>query len=184
MFVNRKRKAFTLIEILIVMVIIGFMLTMIPSWLFRKKVDSSLPAVMREFNNLLLVTRQQSITSQKTCRLLFKSEKNVNDFVVAQIMDKDLDKPGKDIARIISSEYLESKYSLPKGIKMEAVYLGKEELFSENRNEAYCYVSPNSLVQNIFIHVIRKIDDLEQKVTFKVEPFLGEFELHSGFLKP
>lgn len=184
MFVNRKRRAFTLIEMLIVMVIIGFMVTMIPSWLFRKRVDSSLPAVMREFNNLLLVARQQAITSQKVHRLFFKSEKNFNDYVVVQTMDKDPEKKGKEIARIVASEYLETKYDLPQGIKMEAVYLGKEELFSENRNEAYCYVSPNSLVQGIFIHVIRKIDDLEQKVTFKVEPFLGEFELYSGFIKP
>lgn len=184
MFVRSKKKAFTLIEVLIVMVIIGFMVTIIPSWLFKKRVDATLPAVMQEFNNLLLVARQQAITSQKTCRLFLKSEKNVNDYVVIQTIEKDPEKPERQIARVVASQYLKTKYNLPKNIKMEAVYYDKKEMFSENRNEAYCYITPNSLVQNIFIHVIRKVDDYQQKVTFKVEPFLGEFELHSGFLRP
>ncbi len=184
MFVSSKRRAFTLIEILIVMVIIGFMVTIIPSWLFKKRVDVTLPAVMQEFNNLLLVARQQAIVSRKTCRLFFKSEKNLADYVVVQTMEKNFEKPGKQIARVVASEYLETKYNLPKDIKMEAVYCGKKEMFSENKNEAYCYIMPNSLVQNIFIHITRRMDNTEQKMTFKVEPFMGEFELHNGFLRP
>ena len=67
---------------------------------------------------------------------------------------------------------------------MLAVYLGKNELFAENKNEAYCYITPNSLVQHVFIHLVRQTDGGEQKVTFKMEPFLGEFELYDGFIRP
>ncbi|MBD3273614.1 prepilin-type N-terminal cleavage/methylation domain-containing protein [Candidatus Dependentiae bacterium] len=183
-FVNGKRSAFTLIEILIVMVIIGFMVTIIPSWIFKKKVDATLPAVMSEFNNLLLIARQQAVLNQKTCRLFFKSEKNLRDYVVVQIMEQDPENSEKKVFKVASSEYLDTKYDLPKGIKLEAVYLDGNELFSENKGEAYCYITPNSLVQDIMVHIIRRLDDLDQKATFKIEPFIGEFELYNGFLKP
>ncbi|MFH1461643.1 MAG: type II secretion system protein [bacterium] len=178
-----KRRAFTLIEMLVVMVIIGFMMTIIPSWMFRKKADATISAVLREFNNLIFIARQEAILEQRVCRLYFKSEKNLNDFIIIQIMQEDPENSNKQVPIRLSSEYLNTKYDLPPNIKMQACYLGKKELFSENKNEAYCYITPNSLVQDVIIHIVRQTDSGEEKVTFKMEPFLAEFELYNGFLK-
>lgn len=178
-----KKKAFTLIEILIVMVIMAAMITIIPNWLFRKKADSTLSAVTQKLNNLLLIAKQEVLLSQKVCRLSFKSEKSFNDYVIIQKKEDEIQDAKKDYYSPVYSEYLDTKYEFPKDIKMEAAYLDKTELFSENKNEAYCYVMPNGLVQPIIIHVVRKVDNFEQKATLKVEPFIGEFELYNGFIK-
>lgn len=180
--VNAKNQAFTLIEILVVMVIIGFMITIIPSWMLKKKVGSTLPDVLREFNNLMFIARQEAITDQKVYRLFLKSEKNSNDYISIQALVNDPENTGKKIPQNVYSQYMNTKYNLPDNIKMQAVYLGNKELFSVNKNEAYCYITPNSLVQDIMIHIVRKTDAGEEKGTFKMEPFLGEFELYNGFL--
>ncbi len=104
--------------------------------------------------------------------------------MVVQKIGQDLKDSNKSFYSAFQSAYLETKYNLPQDIKMQAIYLGKNELFSNNKNEAYCYVVPNSLVQNVFIHLVKKNEGGWDKVTLKMEPFLGEFEMYDGFIKP
>ena len=79
---------------------------------------------------------------------------------------------------------MNTRIDLPENIKFRAFYLGKVEQFSENKNEAYCYIIPTGVVQDVSIQVVRIIGGLEEKATFKIEPFFGVFEFHEGLLKP
>jgi prepilin-type N-terminal cleavage/methylation domain-containing protein len=179
-----KSKAFTFLELLVVMVIVGFMITIIPSWLTRKKADENFTVVLREFNNFLLFARQESVTMQEPCRLLFKKEKSGNDFVVLQKLQKKSEDSDEIVPVVLNSDYFNTKYILPSRIKMEAFYSGKKEMFYENKNEGYCYIMPNTLIENVIIHMTRKTEGGFEKVTFKTEPFVGEFNMFNGFLKP
>ncbi|MFA5074921.1 MAG: type II secretion system protein [Candidatus Babeliales bacterium] len=178
-----KNKAFTLLEILIVMVVIGSMITIIGYMLVVRKPEADLKTVLSEFNGLVNIARQEAIATQKIHRLYFQPNKNQPDFVAVQVEEKDPENPEKLIYKQIEPLYSKSKYNLPEEVKMDAFYIGRVEQFSENKNKAYCYVIPNGLVQDVKIYLIKKSDGREEKVTFKMEPFLGNFDMHEGFIK-
>ena len=179
----KAKSAFTLLEIMIVMVIIGLMMTFVTPWLFKKEPSSEWPIVLTEVNNLVDFARQEAMANQKTFRLFFRKEKKDLDYIVVEKEEEDPEKPDHKIYEQVHSEYFQTRYVLPEKIKMDAVYLGKKELFSENKDNAYCYVIPNGLVQEVVVHLERKVEDGYQKGTFKMEPFLGMFEYHEGFAR-
>jgi len=179
-----NKNAFTLIEIMVVMVVIGFMATIIGPRLFRKKDDVKIERVLGELNNMLTIARQEAIFTEKTYRLLFKSEKENSDSVTIQVMENDSDNKDKFIPTKVVSEYLNTEYLLPNNIKIESVYLGKQDLLEDKKRQAFCYISKEGLSQNILIHIVKINEDSKVKYSFKMEPFVGEFELSEGFLKP
>lgn len=181
---NKNSSAFTLFETLIVLAIIAFMATIISPWLFKKKPAQNWPMILDRFNSFLYFARQEAISTNKVYRIVFKLNKNEPDFILIQEELEDPENPDKVIYQQVSSEYFKTKYKLPDTIKMIAFYKGKVEQFVENKGNGYCHVIPNGLVEEVMIYLIRKIDDKEEKVTFKVSPFVGKFDFYEGFLKP
>jgi type II secretory pathway pseudopilin PulG len=184
----RRPTAFTLIEILVVLVIGAFLMTTITKrlYLFRKKPSARWSAVLDEFNNMLQFARQEAITGKKNYRLLFKKNiKEQPDFIMVQIEEQDTESPNKKMYKQVDSDYFKTKYLFPKEIKMEAFYQNSSEnMFDEQKGEGYCYVVPNGLSQSCMIHLIKKEDLYEDKVTFQVQTFIGEFEYFEDFIKP
>ena len=180
---RKVNEAFTLLEIMIVMVVIVFMATIIGPWLTGKKPKSEWPVVLSEFNDLVAFARQEAIANQEIYRLFFQANKKEQDFVLVEKEGSDPEKPEQKIYNQVFSDYLKTKYELPENIKMNTFYEGKVEKFEENKGQGYCYIVPTGLVQDIMIHLTRKIGDRESKVTFKMSPFFGRFELYEGFLK-
>jgi len=181
--VNRS-KAFALIEIMVVMVVIASMATITGSMLFRRKPETEWKNVMSEFNNFVHFARQESIATQKVYRLLFQANKTEPDFIIIQKEETDPENPEKKLYNQVESDYFDARYNLPDAIKMEAFYLSNIEQFADNKGKAYCYVVPNGLVQDVMIYLIRNIDEKESKATFKMAPFFGNFEFYEGFFRP
>lgn len=190
-----NKKAFTLVEILMVMVVIGIMATIIFPRLFRRKPSEKWSMVLDRFNNSLVFARQEAISSGKNYRILFKSNSNnAPDFIVVQQEERDKEDKNKKIFKDVTSEYFETKYELPTNIKMLSFYKNKVEQFAESspsprlrttgKNNAFCYIIPNGLIQDVMIYLVKRVKGKEDKVTFKSEPFLGEFKMTQGFTKP
>lgn len=169
---------------MVVLSIMALMATIISPLLFNRKDKGNINIVLREFNNLVTIIRQEAVEQQDICRLSFKVVKDLQDVVTMQRMQKDKDNENKFNPEKIYSEYLKTEYLLPKDIKIEAVYLGKQELLQENKGEAFCYISKDGLVQDILIYIAKINDDLKDKYSFKIDPFLGEFVMAQGYLKP
>ena len=183
--VKKVSGAFTFIEMLVVLVVIGIMATIIFPWLFKRKPETEWPAALDQFNGLVSFAKHEAVARQKVHRLLFKSNKNEPDFIVVESEERDEEKPDKKVYKQVISEYIDTKYVLPAQIKMHYFYQdSREDEFNKNKQEAYCYIIPNGLVQNCIIHITRDIDDIEEQATFKMQPFFGTFEHHEGFLKP
>ena len=167
------------------MVVIIFMTTIITTKLLKKEPESTWPVILGEFNDLIYFARQAAIANQNNYRLLFKSnKKDEKDFVVVEQEEDDPEKTDKKIYKQVDSEYFQTKYNLPKNVKMEGFYRGKKEQFEDNKGIAYCYIIPNGLVQDAMIYLKRKVDDEIFNSTLKVIPFLGRFEFYEEFLKP
>ncbi|MBD3231306.1 prepilin-type N-terminal cleavage/methylation domain-containing protein [Candidatus Dependentiae bacterium] len=180
---RKYNSAFTLIEIIMVMVVVSIMATIIPRWLITKEPVTELNTVLNEFNDLLYYARQEAIATQKNYRLTFKSNITEPDFVLVEQEEKYPEDSSKKVYEQVFSSYFQTKYTLPYNIRMQALYHGKQNEFEQNKDYAYCYIIPNGLVQPIIIHIINKKDDQEDKVTFKIAPFLGKFELVENFVR-
>ncbi|MFC1894344.1 Tfp pilus assembly protein FimT/FimU [Candidatus Dependentiae bacterium] len=181
----RKSKGFTLIEILIVLVVIAGMATIITSSMQNREPASEVLAVLSEFNDLIVFARQESISKQKTYRLTFQSNAEHQDLIKIEVEYDDPEKLGKKLYKQIFSPYFKTQYDLPESVKMKAIFKSdKKDEFEENKGQAYCYLIPSGLVEPIMVHIIKKIDDRQETVTFIMEPFKGEFELTYGFVRP
>ena len=158
--------------------------------LIRKSPSAKWEAVLDEANSLLYFARQEAISTYKVHRLHFVA-KDGKSSVGIEVESDDPDKPTRKIYTPTKSYYFSAKYTFPKSISIEAVYAGRIDQLDKYRDNAYCYIVPNGLVQEIFVHLIKGAFTPEEeegkkaeKRTLKVSPFLGKFTIHEGYQKP
>ena len=151
--------------------------------LIRKSPTAKWESVLDEVNNLLYFAKQEAIASHKTYRLHFFIKRGKSS-VIVEVESPNPEKPEKKMYKKITSYYFNPIYNFPKEISLQAVYHGKIDQLDEYNDNAYCYIIPNGLVQEIYVHLLKEENGRESKRTFKIEPFLGKFELIEGFVKP
>jgi|GEM_PF-1153504 hypothetical protein len=183
---NKRSNAFSMIELLIVVIFIGVIATISMPKLVRKSPDTSWEHVADEINNLVYYARQESISVQKTHRIALHSNSEKKDLINVEIESYDPEDPGKRIFKETTSYYFSPKYELPENIKLESVLHGKENLLKNSKNKvAYFHVIPQGLVQDILLHLTRTEEDgTISKASLKMEPFFGHFKFYKGFKKP
>ena len=177
-------KAFTLIEMMVVVVLVGIAATIIIPRLYMRKPHAEWQTVLDSLNNMVFFARQEAISDQKVYRLLFKSNPNSQDYVVVEQENIDVDDQTKKVYEQVSSYYFDTRYDFDESIKMVAFYVGGKEQFEEKKDTGLCYVVPNGLVQDVMIRLVRKKDNKESRVSFKMMPFEGKFVMYEGFSKP
>ena len=183
MVAMKKSYAFTLIELLVVIVLIGLMATFTIPRMMRRSPSVEWVTILDELNNLVSFARQEAICTQRVHRLRIRRDKQNPTFVVVEDERLDLENPQKKIYNQVACDYFETRYELAPEITVNAVYLGKKNFFNES-NEADCYIISDGLVQEILVHCSRQEDKKVSQVSFKMNPFLGEFSLLDGHVKP
>lgn len=173
----RVKRAFTLLEIMVVMFIIGILATMVPPRIVRKKPEAQWETVLDELNNIVYYARQEAIARKKIYRINFHAVRTDRDTVQVELEGEGPEKPGRKVYELVKSYYFNPVYKFPEEIRIEAIYQDKKEQLEENNDHGYCYVIPDGLVQEIFVHLIKTEDERQQKMTVKMLPFLGRFEL-------
>lgn len=169
---TKRVPAFSLLEVLIVVFIIGVAASMVMPRLLRRSPAIEWRSVRDELNNMLYFARQEAITSQKIHRLTF----NRPERVITVEVEAGEKKPGEPIYEPVYSHYFTSRYEVPEQLSLTRLRLGKKELFSEHKGRGWCYVLPHGLVEDIALTIERTDKDETQKRTFTVAPFLGVFE--------
>ena len=166
-------KAFSLIEILIVLSVIAILYAGVTK--FRSPEDTW-TYVLGRLNELTSFAKQEAIIKRKVHKLVFISKENSLDSVSIWVKDSDKYMEVKTI--------YDTVYKLPEDIKISAVYIDKKEESLEK--EVNVYISTDGLIQETVIHLTRH--DLarheksgDDKKTFKVNPFIGSFEMFDGF---
>lgn len=171
-FCTAPAAAFSLMEIMIGLLIIGLGASMVVPRLLRRSPALEWPAIQQELNNVLYFARQEAITSQKVHRLTFAQKKRT---IAVKIEDGEA-KPGIPKFSPVYSTYFTTVYELPEQVTLEYVKLGKKELFGENKGIASCYVVPNGLIQDVVVGLVREDAGETSKKSFAAAPFLGTFD--------
>lgn len=182
----KLRKAFTLLEIMVVVSIMALTAAiLVPRLLFRTP-QAEWPTILADLNDLIFFARQEAISGQQIYRLNFKSNGEQPDTVTVEQELPDPEKPWRKMYRPASSFYYAAKYTFHESVKIKAVYLAKDEYLTNNKGEGYCYVIPDGLVQDVIIHVARRDGDKGNEFTasFVISPFFGRFEFREGLVRP
>lgn len=180
----KASRAFTLIEIMVVVVIVGIMATLILPRLTRRPPSSEWPIVLDDLNNLIYFARQEAISHQKLHRLYFQKKGKEGTTVTVQVEKQDPEHPEKNLFEAVDSGYFSTTYKLSEFIQIDNIFHGKHDEWAEGNGKASCYVVPNGLVQDVLIRLTRNYDGEASKVSFRMKPFLGKFDLVQGHIRP
>ncbi len=175
MLVRKTQKnvaAFSLIEILLGLAIIGLGASLVMPRLIRRPHESEWPTIQHELNTMLFFARQEAIVTQKIHRITCDEKART---IVAQAPTGE-DKNGEALYDQVYSSYFTTKYELPAQIRFGAVKLGKKNLFEEHKGLASCYVVPNGLIQEMSIELIRDDGGQITRKVYTAAPFLGTFD--------
>jgi Tfp pilus assembly protein FimT len=182
--VNRSSYAFTFLEMVVVLLLIGVIATVFIPKISRRSPTAEWSNVLDDLNNLVFFARQEAISNQRVYRLVFQSRQNAPDTVRVEQENDDPEKPGRKIYTPVSSYYFSATYQFSDQLKLKAVYSGKYDTLAEQRGNAFCYVIPDGLVQDIAVQITRRIDSVETGGTYRMNPFFGKFEFYDGYVKP
>jgi len=180
----KASSAFTMIEILIVVMLVGLMATMVMPRLFRRAPNTQWKNIADDVNNLIFFARQEAIANQGIYRVRFKRKSGQKTIAVVEQEQQNPEKPGTKIYVRAYSSYFNTQYEFADVISIDAVYLGKTNQMQENDGQAYCYVVPDGLVQPIIMHLTRKLKGKISKISLKMAPFLGTFKILEKHVKP
>ena len=179
-----RRCGFTLMEVMLTVVVIGIIAGLTLPRLLRRPPVTEWPNILSQLNDMIYFARQEAISDQTVYRLAFYRKERPPDRVVVESQQDNPEKPGTKIFTAVSSEYFETTYILPPEVRIEAVYLGKQEQLDENKGVGYCHVIHDGLVQDILLHMRRVVDGVEATGSFTVEPFMGTFTFEPGLTRP
>jgi prepilin-type N-terminal cleavage/methylation domain-containing protein len=178
------RRAFTMIEMMVVIFLIGLVATITIPRLAYKSPHAEWKMVLDDLNNLVIFARQEAISNQKIYRLTFSPNGKNPDTVSVEVEGQDPEKLNKKVYSPVTGFYLNTRYEFHPSIKLKAFYHGKKEQMNSGEGDTHCYIVPDGLVQDILIHMSKIENNLETKSTFKMLPFYGKFELLDGFVRP
>lgn len=179
-----KRHAFTMIEMMVVIFLIGVMATFVIPRLAYRIPQADWSTILYDLNNLALFARQEAISNQSVYRLKFKSGGSAPDMMIIEKEERDPERPERKIYRQVSSYYLKTQYQFHPSVKIKAFYHGKKNELDESGGDSCCYIVHDGLVQGVIIHLARAEKGVESRVSFKMMPFYGKFEQFDGFIKP
>ena len=176
--------AFTLIEMMVVITLIGIVLAVGLPRMMHRRPESELTTVLEDLNNLVFFARQEAISNQKVYRLTFCANKMPPDEVLVEEGFDDPERPGLTKFQLANSFTIKTRYVLHESVKIKSLFHGKQDEIAHEVGQGYCYVIPDGLVQDVVVHVIKKEGKAEFKSSFKMMPFYGKFELSEGFIQP
>jgi len=174
-----------MIELLVVLLLIGVASSLFLPRLFRRNPAASWTTILDEMNNLVFFARQEAIVNNRVYRVVFQSDPNPAglDSIKVEEETDDPNKPSRKIFQPTFSYYMPTTYSFASVVKFKAIYQGKTNVLHD-QNHAFCYIIPTGLVQDTWVQIVRKEGAAEIGSTYRMNPFLGRFELIENLVKP
>lgn len=178
------QSAFTLIELLAVIFLVGLLASLMGPLLHRKKPQETWEIFHDHLNQLASFVRQEAITKRRVYRLVFEQKQNKQARIFVEEEYQDLDHADKKLYRLVEPIDTPTKLMLEYGRSLRAVYVGRQNALSDQAAAAYCFVIPDGMMQPVTVQVVKAGKGAEEIVSFQLNPFLGTFDRYEGKLKP
>lgn len=188
---HATRAAFTFIEMMVVMALIGVMAAFVLPRFVHRTPTAEWPVIIDELNNLVTFARHEAIANHKIYRLTFTKDQQQKITIDVQEENPDPEHPNKKVYPPATSDYFNPHYTFHESVLLKTLYNGKQKtLVEDEKGIAYCYIIPDGLTQDITLHLFHKSNPVEKNqseekgVTIKLHPFAGVFTIEEGFIKP
>lgn len=111
---NRTKHAFTLIELLLMLLLIGVIASVFMPLILRRPTHDTWVHVLDDLNNIVFYTRQEAISRQKTLRITFKRPKGESaDSVFIEEETKDPEHPSRFLYIPVTSTIFQQRILFP-----------------------------------------------------------------------
>lgn len=169
---NRPRCGFTLLEIMVVIIIIGAILTIaIPR--FGDVFQANIKGAMRRFSGMVKFCFHESIIKQSILRLVISPETGeywptilITSGNVGEFVD------------LTGSSVVKKKARLPQGIRFADV-MTPHNILKVDREEAFITFFPTGYAERAVIHLV---DDAGRFYTLIIQPLTGDVQIEEGYL--
>jgi len=183
---RRSAPAFTLLELLGVLFLGGLLISLLAPLISRRRSLETWDSVQDHLNQVMVFARQEALTKRKLCRVVFQHVTRDQDSIFVEEEYPDPDEPQnafKRRFRPVTSDFIPMPLMLSAERRIRAVYRGKENILPEPQGQAYAYVIPDGLVQEVSVHVVKTEEKIEELAVFDLNPFLGTFERRESQFK-
>ena len=176
-----KKKGFSLLEALIVLMIIGFILGGSINFLMRDKTTQDLFAIEYAVNAMVLSARQEALINNRQVTLHFFTKETPQRITLEKNI-QDPENPSARKAVSAGSTGSFSSYTIPSSWNIKAIFNGSEEQLTKNKGHALCVVPTEGLLSPLLIQM--QATQKKLGATLKSEPFQKKFSLHQTIINP
>jgi prepilin-type N-terminal cleavage/methylation domain-containing protein len=163
---------YTLIELIVVLVIIGFVLTFSAPRFGGVLSEVRLGGAARRIGTLVKLLRDEAILNQKTYMLRYDFSKTEYWVESPEEENENGEQGGKDIKDILAR-----RTRLPAGVSVEDVINERSGKVIEG--EARIFFYPNGYVEKSTIHMK---DTKEKTLSLFINPFMGNMKIVEGYV--
>lgn len=188
MFGNHK-KAFTLIELMVVMVVMGLM-TAIAVPAFRRLLPrNERKNFIAELSALTSFGWRNAITTNTMHMVLFDLKKNQVRLGSVKTGETEKGSCGEPKSTTIKGSYIQSSIQIPKNLKFQQFFIEGVDEMSRVKAESLCawfFIMPNGLAQEVTINLVDTKDTKAGKsraVSLVLNPFTAQFKVYNEFKK-
>ncbi len=175
-----KKTGFTLIELVVVLVMLGLLITIaIPN--FRRIPDRERKEFALHLNTLTSYALQRAIEQRKIHKVLF----NVAQRKISLEQEIRKTASGEREFKPIKSTYLRSTCTWSDRLIIKNFYIDKEDKTQlvGKLSEVWFFVMPDGITQEVIINIVDK-QDRSREFSLEVNPFSGYFSTYDKFKKP
>lgn len=173
-----RNQGFTLIEIVVVIAIIGFMAAVVSPNLFGPTASRERKNFIAKVNSLLFLGWQQALITHKPHAIDFDFYRKK---VTLQILDNPNDKPVP-----VKIDYQETSLEWPALYEAKNFYIeGSDEL--SGKTAVYFYIMPDGMAQDVILNFLDTKDTLPggdpRPIGLVLNPFSVQFKEYDEFQK-
>jgi len=162
---STRDRGFTLIELIVVLVVIGIMLSITIPKFRQALVSDSLNTTSLRLIGLVQDLRERAISSQVSYTLHF------------DIPHKSIWYVASDASEAEQETAREKAYELPDDIRIEDIWSWRSGTFYD---EAAILISRKGYIEQAMIHL--ESDD-GREISLELTPFLGSVKIHEGYVE-
>ena len=169
------KEAFSIVELIIAVAIIGLVMAIIPRIAFRqKKVDWLV--IETELNDLLLYGRQEAMKNRMVYALNFKVKEDLTVSVSLEKETNDFEKPSVKILEPLKIPHLDTTYKFSENIRIRSMHVNGKNVFERKQKSYPLYISIDGLVQKCTLQLTYIGKNKQEHASFCVKPFEGKFK--------